>query len=213
MSDLINPYLSYRVSQGWREGTHALPGGGPAIDYALPMRTPIVAPCAGVLERGSAPAPGLNVTVHRDDGSMIVQCHLDSFGTPRTGDQVAQGQVLGYSGMTGVATGPHVHTYGLHANGARWDWTIDAAAEAAAGGEVKPFPVPKDDEDGGDVNNFYFYADPAGAYGFFNRATGKARKVSRDEWEFVTAVNGTRGGSKYDLVQVSQNWYDRAFRL
>jgi hypothetical protein len=42
---------------------------------------------------------------------------MSRFGKERVGQRIAQGSVIGYVGMTGLATGPHLH-YEFRINGA-----------------------------------------------------------------------------------------------
>ena len=52
-------------------------------------------------------AGGNTAYLHADDGNSYFYAHLSQFvGGPRT---VAQGEVIGLTGMTGNATGPHLH--------------------------------------------------------------------------------------------------------
>jgi murein DD-endopeptidase MepM/ murein hydrolase activator NlpD len=59
-----------------------------------------------------------------------------------TGDRVQQGEVIGYVGMTGLATGPHLH-YEFRVNGAHRDpLTVELPkAEPLAGADLRVFRV------------------------------------------------------------------------
>ncbi len=81
------------------------------IDYAAPTGTPV---------RAVADARVNFVGVQGGYGNLIVLQHQGSYSTAyghlsrfgkglRRGASVAQGQVIGYVGATGVATGPHLH--------------------------------------------------------------------------------------------------------
>jgi len=63
------------------------------------------------------------VVIQHDDGFASMAAHLDdAFARPpvRAGDRVARGDVVGYVGMTGITTGPHLH-FALHVAGAPVD--------------------------------------------------------------------------------------------
>jgi len=83
------------------------------IDIAAPKGTPLVAFDAGrVIKAGGNQQSGVNVIVQHPDGSCTTYHHmgLGAAGpTVRVGQYVSAGQVLGYIGMTGMTTGPHVH--------------------------------------------------------------------------------------------------------
>ncbi len=83
-----------------------------AVDLAAPRGTPIMAAAAG--EVIVARAGGWNggygsyVVINHDNGSQTLYAHMSKVAAV-PGEQVVQGQVIGYVGMTGSATGPHVH--------------------------------------------------------------------------------------------------------
>ncbi len=51
---------------------------------------------------------GNHVIINHNNGYLTVYAHMSRIAVKK-GDVVARGQVIGYVGMTGVATGPHVH--------------------------------------------------------------------------------------------------------
>ena len=81
------------------------------IDYAAPSGTPVRAAGEGrVSFRGQKGGYG-NVLEIGHPGQVVTRYgHLSRFATNlKAGDHVDQGEVIGYVGMTGLATGPHLH--------------------------------------------------------------------------------------------------------
>jgi len=81
-------------------------------DIVAPMGTPLVSVAKGFLiGKGNQPGGGgLFVEVRKTDGMEYFYCHLSKFAPGlRFGQPVRRGQLLGYVGMTGDATGPHLH--------------------------------------------------------------------------------------------------------
>ena len=80
------------------------------IDLAYAEGTPIGANNAGtVVSSGKAGSGGNSVVIDSGDGYEQVYYHLKSPSHLRRGDVVNLGQLIGYMGMTGQATGPHLH--------------------------------------------------------------------------------------------------------
>ena len=80
-------------------------------DYAAPKGTPIRATSDGRVTRASRYGSfGNLVTIKHSGGFETKYAHLSRFapGISR-GDRVRQGEVIGYVGSTGGATGPHLH--------------------------------------------------------------------------------------------------------
>jgi murein DD-endopeptidase MepM/ murein hydrolase activator NlpD len=87
------------------------------VDYAAPTGTPVYAAGAGrLLFRGPKGGYGNVIEIDHGGGIVTVYGHLSRFAAPRTGTRVQQGETIGYVGMTGLATGPHLH-YEYHVNG------------------------------------------------------------------------------------------------
>lgn len=79
-------------------------------DYAAAYGTPILAVGNGVITRaGYTKGNGNYVKIRHDDTYETQYLHMQKFASStKVGAQVKQGQVIGYVGSTGLATGPHV---------------------------------------------------------------------------------------------------------
>jgi murein DD-endopeptidase MepM/ murein hydrolase activator NlpD len=88
----------------------------PGLDISADKGTPILATADGVVEL-AAPAGdyGNLVVVNHGYGLVTRYGHLSKFAV-WAGKEVLRGEVLGYVGATGRATGPHLH-YEILANG------------------------------------------------------------------------------------------------
>ena len=84
-----------------------------AIDLAAPLGTPITAASDGVVAFvGHLPDGAMIVLVAHPGGYVSEYAHLDdTFALPRVkaGQTVKSGQVIGFIGLTGITTGPHLH--------------------------------------------------------------------------------------------------------
>ncbi len=80
-------------------------------DYAAPTGTPIWAAGNGrVIYAGRKGGYGNVVIIDHGKGISTVYGHMSRFGRSlRVGRTVNQGDTIGYVGMTGLATGPHLH--------------------------------------------------------------------------------------------------------
>lgn len=87
-------------------------------DYAAPTGTKVWAAGAGrVVFAGRKGGYGNVVIIDHGKGVTTVYGHLSRFAKSlRTGRSVGQGDTIGYVGMTGLATGPHLH-YEYRVNG------------------------------------------------------------------------------------------------
>ena len=84
----------------------------PGIDIAVPSGTPIRAAAAGtvIFTEPEASSGGYGNYTCIDHGGGLSTCyaHQESFAVS-AGQQVSQGQVIGYSDCTGYCFGPHLH--------------------------------------------------------------------------------------------------------
>ncbi len=85
------------------------------VDMLAPIGTPLQAVTSGVVRRKSNRLGGITLSLYGDDGGRYYYAHLDAY-EGEVG-RVAQGQVIGYVGDTGNATGtPHLH-FEIHPGG------------------------------------------------------------------------------------------------
>lgn len=89
------------------------------VDFGAPEGTRVFAVAAGVVESAAwAGEAGRMVRIRHTGGYETAYLHLSGFGpNVHAGMHVEQGQVIGYVGMTGTATGPHLD-YRVVKNGA-----------------------------------------------------------------------------------------------
>jgi murein DD-endopeptidase MepM/ murein hydrolase activator NlpD len=88
------------------------------VDYAAPRGTPIRASGDGKITfRGTKGGYGKTIFLQHGSAYTTVYAHLNSFARGATnGKRVKQGQIIGYVGSTGLASGPHLH-YEFRVNG------------------------------------------------------------------------------------------------
>ncbi|HET8941954.1 MAG TPA: peptidoglycan DD-metalloendopeptidase family protein [Rudaea sp.] len=81
------------------------------VDYAAPKGTPIHAAGDGVIRfRGWEHGYGRFVLIRHTGEYSTAYGHMSAFAKGlHIGSRVRQGDVIGYVGMTGLATGPHLH--------------------------------------------------------------------------------------------------------
>lgn len=88
------------------------------VDWAAPIGTPIFAAGNGtVIKAGWDSGYGRRVEIEHNNGYVTTYNHMSGFARGlHDGDRVKQGQIIGYLGASGLATGPHLH-YEVIVNG------------------------------------------------------------------------------------------------
>jgi len=87
------------------------------VDYAASSGTPIKATSDGkVVFRGRKGGYGRVVILKHGQKYSTLYAHMSKYGRYKHGGHVKQGQVIGYVGKSGLATGPHLH-YEFRLNG------------------------------------------------------------------------------------------------
>jgi murein DD-endopeptidase MepM/ murein hydrolase activator NlpD len=107
------------------------------VDYGAPVGTPVRVTGSGVVRSvGWDGGGGKTVKVRHPNSYMTAYLHLSRFAKGiSSGSRVSQGDVIGYVGSTGLATGPHLD-YRMQKNG-RWFDPRTLKSEPAA-------PIPPD---------------------------------------------------------------------
>ncbi len=92
-------YASGGSDSAWHSG----------IDFAVPVGSPVLAPGAGkVVFSGMRIVTGYTMVIEHAPGLYSVLMHL-SKGLAPEGALVKRGELVAYSGASGLATGPHLH--------------------------------------------------------------------------------------------------------
>jgi len=80
------------------------------VDYAARSGTPIMAAGDGRVKFvGWKNGYGRCVEIDHGQGRSTFYGHMSAWGHEKIGQHVNQGNIIGYVGMTGLATGPHLH--------------------------------------------------------------------------------------------------------
>ncbi len=110
-----------RISSGFGGRQHPILGNWrqhKGTDYAAAMGTPVRAIGDGiVISAGRMSGYGNVIDIRHRNGYVSRYGHLSRFGKNiREGTRVTMGSTIGYVGMTGMATGPHLH-FEIRVNG------------------------------------------------------------------------------------------------
>ena len=108
------PVDGARISSGFGSRFHPILGYSRmhrGVDFAVPTGTPVMSAGAGTISfMGRTRGYGNLVKISHGNGYSTNYAHLSRFAPGlRRGARVRQGQVFGYSGNTGMSTGPHLH--------------------------------------------------------------------------------------------------------
>ena len=111
---LRTPVDGARITSGFGMRMHPLLGYSKmhkGIDFGAPTGTPIYAAGSGtVVEIGKKGSYGNYIRIRHNGEYQTAYGHMSRFAKGLVkGEKVKQGQVIGYVGATGRATGPHLH--------------------------------------------------------------------------------------------------------
>ncbi len=108
-----SPIENYSKSSGYGSRTHPVTGDKRfhlGLDLTANVGTPVFATADGVIElaRKSNKGYGNMLKVEHSFGFMTLYAHLQKFNV-KTGQFVKKGDIIAWSGNTGLSTGPHLH--------------------------------------------------------------------------------------------------------
>jgi len=110
---LRTPVDAVHITSGFGMRTHPLLGYTKfhrGVDFGAATGTPIMAAGDGTVEfKGWKNGYGNFVVLRHNTTYQTAYGHISRFGDIKIGGRVKQGQVIAYVGMTGMATGPHLH--------------------------------------------------------------------------------------------------------
>ena len=112
-SSWITPVSGYRLTSPFGMRKHPVLGVvrmHNGVDMACAQGTPIYAARAGKVTRTAYQAGGAGnyVSINHLDGFSSIYMHMTHY-VVSAGQNVSQGQLIGYVGNTGISTGPHLH--------------------------------------------------------------------------------------------------------
>jgi len=118
-------------------------GSHSGVDFRAGTGTPVKAVADGIVE-GSGntdlTCPGASfgkwVFIRHNNGLATTYAHL-SLAKATSGQRVARGQVIGYSGNTGYSTAPHLHVTVYASDGVK----VENKPSKACGGKVYTMPI------------------------------------------------------------------------
>jgi len=110
---LRTPVEFTRISSGFGGRDHPLHhywAQHKGVDFAAPVGTKVFASGEGEVDFvGQQNGYGNLVILKHANGYSTYYAHLSGFAGVQRGERVHQGQVIGFVGQTGWATGPHLH--------------------------------------------------------------------------------------------------------
>lgn len=134
------PVDKVRLTQEFGNTTFAASGGyngkgHNGVDFAASIGTPIKAALTGtVLGTGNTDSVrgcysfGKWVMIKHENGLNTMYAHLSQINVSQ-GQSIGTGQIIGYSGETGYATGPHLH-FGVYVSSATQIVTLGSATNS-----------------------------------------------------------------------------------
>ena len=123
VGDAVVMPVNGRISSPFGERVHPIygtQGFHSGQDIAAPEGTPVYAAMDGVvIGAGVGEKSGNYVKLSHENGMETLYCHMSAVNVKK-GVAVRRGDVIGFVGHTGLATGPHLH-FEVHIDGVKHD--------------------------------------------------------------------------------------------
>jgi murein DD-endopeptidase MepM/ murein hydrolase activator NlpD len=148
---LKSPLEFSRISSGFSMRVHPISGlwkQHKGVDFAAPIGTPIRAAGDGVVDFvGTQNGYGNVVVLKHWSNYSTAYAHMSRFSPAiHKGSKVSQGEIIGFVGMTGWATGPHLHYEFRVSNAPRDPLSVDVPnGQPLAAAELQRFRTVADD--------------------------------------------------------------------
>jgi len=114
------------------------------LDFAAPLGTPVYAAQEGIVVAAENQdrycykgAYGKYVAIRHYSGLTTLYAHLSLY-VVKEGEKVERGQIIGYVGSTGYATGPHLHFTVYDSSTFRIDNSKSCGPKMPYGGDINP---------------------------------------------------------------------------
>jgi murein DD-endopeptidase MepM/ murein hydrolase activator NlpD len=105
----VPPVTGYHLTGRFGQSSGLWASTHTGLDFAAPEGTEIRSIGPGVVtEASSDGAFGNKIVVRLDDGTLLWYCHQSEMRA-EVGQRLIPGDLVGYVGSTGNATGPHLH--------------------------------------------------------------------------------------------------------
>ena len=197
-----------QVSSGFGKRNAPMPGASTdhnGIDLPAPKGTPVYAAADGTVKNAwdDQKSGGGNSVVLSHNGNMATgYAHMDSF-TVKPGQQVKQGDLSGYVGSTGTATGPHLHFTVTGANGKKLDPSQLQYGVAMGNGEIKEGPQSLKEKQAA-IDAIQDPQTRKFVQAEFNRITSQQEaiksKQERDNWEQAANIAFAGDGNQWQTL-------------
>ncbi|MCV6637537.1 peptidoglycan DD-metalloendopeptidase family protein [Candidatus Albibeggiatoa sp. nov. NOAA] len=113
LNRLMSPVKATRISSKYGMRIHPISGKRrfhSGVDYAAPTGTPIVAAADSTVKfKGWKRGYGRTVVLQHNEQYTSLHAHMSKFANVKVGQKLKQGDIIGYIGQSGSATGPHLH--------------------------------------------------------------------------------------------------------
>ncbi|WP_430814751.1 peptidoglycan DD-metalloendopeptidase family protein [Carboxylicivirga sp. RSCT41] len=122
VNTFVLPIQNGNISTGWGYSIHPIlmvRKFHEGIDITAPLNTPVIASQSGTvtLVRSDKKGYGKRIELSHSNNQKTLYAHLNNFNV-KEGQEVKQGDIIGYVGNSGASTAPHLH-FEIHKDGTK----------------------------------------------------------------------------------------------